>query len=73
LTFLKKIKGVQEELPKCFVSPSSSLYKQKNSNYNRELELTYKIRSFISLYEKNCSHFPSPVLTVSGSMGIISA
>jgi len=40
LTFLKKIKGVQEELPKCFVSPSSSLYKQKNSNCNQELEFS---------------------------------
>jgi len=29
LIFLKKIKGVQEELPKYFVSPSSRLYKQK--------------------------------------------
>jgi len=40
LTFLKKIKGVQEELPKFFVSPSSGLYKQKNSNYNQELEFS---------------------------------
>ncbi|BDT65177.1 hypothetical protein SP4011_15940 [Streptococcus parapneumoniae] len=70
MILLKNIEGIYRELPK---QAYPVLYKQKNSNYNQELELTYEIKPFISPYEKNRSHFPSPVLTVSGSMGIISA
>jgi len=40
LTFLKKIKGVQEEIPKRLASKLSAINEQKNSNYKRELEFT---------------------------------